>query len=202
MILEIFCRLSLARLSHLVHIIFYVNCIFLMFWHLGPCWSWRGCSSHIWLISRDRKWLSWEYAFHMQTNQSKAHTCWLPPLRPVLVVPLFPYPNSTPGPGTRSLDVVPTPQSALRSLPVTSSAYLSSLAHSFLWKPWQRPRPLLSPYALCLLADPGASLCGPAWCHASSWELGVTNCLPNGNYSSSDLSVSSYLYGNKIPGTF
>lgn len=45
---------------------------FRILWHLGPYWPWRDCLSHGWLIPSDSRWLPWQHAFHVQTNQSRA----------------------------------------------------------------------------------------------------------------------------------
>ena len=74
MILWILCGVNLNRLSHLLQMVFCVSHIFLTVLHLGLCWFWRDCCSQGWLIPRDSNWLSCEHTFHMQTNQSRAHT--------------------------------------------------------------------------------------------------------------------------------
>lgn len=154
------------------------------------CSSWRDHSSQGWLIPRVSKLLSSEHAFHMQTNQSTAHSCQLPPLElsvfeHYLLALMLPQ-GLVPEP----VGIVHTGQSGLPIVKTTIKA-LAMLSCS-----------------LCVPADPGASLCGPMWCDMAlhgvaclaSWGLWVTNCLFNGSHHL--MLASPYLNKNKIPGTF
>ena len=80
-----------------------------MLWHVWPCWPRRDFPSQGWPIPRDSKGLTYKYAFHMQTNQSRAHT------------PTMAYSQNltlrdaiTQRPGTRKLGTAHTLQSLLK----------------------------------------------------------------------------------------
>ena len=57
--------------------------------------------------------------------------------------------------------------------------------------------PTFSPHSLCLLTDPGAFPCGPAWSGVPLFSGTVRNKLSFQQLSSLDQSASPYLNGNK-----
>lgn len=52
--------------------------LYLVLWHLGPCWPWRNCCFQGWSIPRNRVRLTFQCTFHRQTNQSRAHSPTIP----------------------------------------------------------------------------------------------------------------------------
>ena len=152
--------------------VFCVSRILLTVLHLGFCWFWRDCSSQGWLIPRDSNWLSCEHTFHMQTNQSRAHTYPISHLvRPLIGEPSSCCPNITPGVGIKQLggsSSTPEP-----------------------WKWFRLAHPICWPVSSCenhvrTLACTSPSLLSPAcpWCFpfrphvvwdVHSWELWVTD---------------------------
>lgn len=122
---------------------------------LEPVDQGRDCPSENWLIPRGHKLLAWtEYPSSIRLLQSGT-------LPPALHTP-----------GASQLGTIPTAQSPPKHYsndPILNSLSLPTLpSHSFLWKPQQSLRPMLSPRSLCLLAYPQCFLWDTAC--PSSWN--------------------------------
>lgn len=113
--------------------------------------------------------LNFEQAFHAQTNQCKAHTSPPPPPPAFFTHQANTSPTLiTSGPGTRQLESTPIAQSLL-TLSKLSNPKLAQTCLPALPIPSHRnhskgPGAMLAYSSFCLLTNPGASLCGPAWC--------------------------------------
>ena len=93
--------------------------VFLMLWHFRPQWLRKDCLSQglpILRLSKQKKWLALEHAFHIQTDNPEFRLSTTSSICFMCSKKEYSSVLSIPGPGTRPLERIPIPQSPLKLL--------------------------------------------------------------------------------------